>query len=201
MNKLFEFLAALNMQKTLMLALVVGAGFYYTAYNDGSALNSQLQTVEQSLQAEEANKQKTESVLKEKVRMQETLKSLGQQYEEVSKKLPSLLTALEVTKAIDEYARTSAVSVKLKRTGNVEKKELVEEIPVDVALEGSYVQLAQFIYFISSAERLTRIRNFSIETITEGNASRLKLDGQIVGYKLAEEKKGAAAGSPENPVK
>ncbi len=67
-------------------------------------------------------------------------------------------------------------------------KEVVEEVPVDVTLEGTYAELAQFTYLVSAAERMARTKNVII-TESEPGGKKLKFEGQVVGYKLAEEKR------------
>jgi type IV pilus assembly protein PilO len=90
-------------------------------------------------------------------------------------------------RGIDSVAKMAGVSIKMKKPGTVNKKEVVEDLPVDVTLEGSYAQIAQFIYFTSTLERLTRVLNFSVSAQDDSKDKPLRFDGQVISYKLAPE--------------
>ncbi|MBO9666859.1 MAG: type 4a pilus biogenesis protein PilO [Bdellovibrio sp.] len=186
MNKIFDTLSTYTYGKTLMIGLLVGAVFYFTLYDDGSSIDAQIASVSQQVSAEEAKKKDTDATLKQVREMQEKLGRLSQQYQEISKRLPTVLFSIDINKAIDGFARGASVSIKQKKPGENIKREVVEEVPVDVTLEGTYAQLAQFVYLVSSSERLARVKNI---VITEQEGGRpLKFEGQVVGYKLAPEK-------------
>jgi type IV pilus assembly protein PilO len=186
MSKFFDTLSTFTYGKTFMLGLLVGAVFYFTLYDDGSAVEAQIASVSQQLSAEEAKKKDTDATLKQVREMQEKLGRLSQQYQEISKRLPTVLFSIDINKAIDAFARGATVSIKQKKPGENIKREVVEEVPVDVTLEGTYAQLAQFVYLVSSSERLARVKNIVISEQEGGKP--LKFEGQVVGYKLAPEK-------------
>jgi type IV pilus assembly protein PilO len=190
MNQIFGKLAGLTNGRALFIGLILGGIYYFMLYDDGSALHAQIGTLNTQLTAAEVKKKDTEATLQEEARMKETVGKLSEQYAFISKKLPYELKSAEMVRAIDTVAKTSGVSVKLKKPGVIAKKEVVDELPVDVSLEGNYAQIAQFIYHTSNLERLTRILNFSITAQapdSAGNARGLKFDGQVVSYKLAPE--------------
>ncbi|MBV2167464.1 MAG: type 4a pilus biogenesis protein PilO [Bdellovibrio sp.] len=188
MNKFFETLAAQQIGKILMMGLGLTAFYWYAVYNDGSAIDAQVVQLTQQLQVEENKKKDTDATLKQVQEMQEKVGQLSQKYQEISRRLPSSLFSIDINKAIDDFARNSGVSVKSKKPGENVKKEVVEEVPVDVTLEGSYAELAQFTYLVSTAERMTRVKNVTLTEAGAGN-KKLKFEGQVVGYKLAPEKK------------
>ena len=189
MNQIFEKLAGLTNGRALIIGLILGGLYYFMMYDDGSSLQAQIGTLNTQLVAAEAKQKDTEATLQEEARMKDTVGKLSEQYAFIAKKLPSELKSADMVRAIDNVAKTSGVSVKLKKPGTLAKKEVVDELPVDVTLEGNYAQIAQFIYHTSNLERLTRILNFSIiATNPEGGLQGpLKFEGQVVSYKLAPE--------------
>lgn len=187
MNKFFDLLAAQPINKVLMMGLVLTGLYWYVLYDDGSAIDAQIVTVGQQLQAEENKKKDTDATLKQVQEMQEKVGQLSQKYQEISRRLPSALFSIDINKAIDDFARNAGVSVKSKKPGENIKKNVVEEVPVDVVLEGNYSELAQFAFLVSSAERMARVKNVIVSE-AEG-AKKLKFEGQVVGYKLAPEEK------------
>ena len=119
--------------------------------------------------------------------MQEKIGRLSSQYQDISRRLPAALFSIDINKAIDAFAKNSGVNVKEKKPGATVRREVVEEVPVDVVLEGTFGDLAQFIYQVSSAEKMSRVKNITISDPGQG-LKRLRFEGQVVGYKLAPEK-------------
>lgn len=188
MNKFFEILAAQQINKILVIGLLLTAAYWKFVYDDGSAVDAQIATVDQALQAEENKKKDTDATLKQVQEMQEKVGQLSQKYEQISKRLPSSLFSADINKAIDDFARNAGVSVKLKKPAQNIKSAVVEEVPVEITLEGSYSQLAHFTYLVSASERMARVKNIILAESGAG-VSRLKFDAQVVGYKLAPEEK------------
>lgn len=187
MNKVFTFLSSLSYGKTLVLGLVLGVFYYFTIYNDGSSLDAELSSINQQLVAEEEKKKDTDNTLRQVKEMQERVGQLSVQFQEVSRRLPAELFSIDINRAIDGFAKSSGVNVKVKRPGINVKKEVVEEVPVDIVLEGSYSELTQFTYYVSAAERMSRVINIVITDDGNKNNKNLRFEGQVVGYKLATE--------------
>lgn len=188
MNKFFDQLAAQPFNKVLLIGLVLTGLYWYAIYDDGTAVDAQITSLAQQLQEEENKKKDTDATLKQVQEMQEKVGQLSAKYQEISRRLPSVLFSIDINKAIDDFARNSGVSVKSKKPSENIKKEVVEEVPVEVSLEGSYAELAQFTFLVSTAERMARVKNIVISE-GEPNSKRVKFEGQVVGYKLAPEEK------------
>lgn len=184
MNKLFDQLSVQSIGKILMLGVLLTFAYWYFIYDDGSAIDQQIVGLDQELATEEAKKKDTDATLKQVQEMQEKIGILSQKYQEISTRLPSVLFSIDINKAIDDFARSANVSVKVKKPGENIRREVVEEVPVDVTLEGSYAELTQFAYVVSTAERMARAVNIVITPVDAGSR-RLKLEGQVIGYKLA----------------
>ncbi len=187
MNKFFETISTYTLGKAFIIGLAICGVFYFTLYDDGSAVESQIAAIGGQLKTEEAKKKDTDATLKQVREMQDKVGRLSTQYQEISRRLPSALYSIDINKSIDGFARNAGVNVKSKKPGENVRKEVVEEVPVEVSLEGTYSELAQFVYLVSSAERMSRVKNIVITDPGSG-AKKLKFDGQVVGYKLAPEK-------------
>ncbi len=186
MNKFFETLSSYSFGKVGVIALVAAGLYWYMLYDDGSAIDAQISAVSQQLREQESKKADTDNTLKQVREMQEKVGQLTAKYQEISRRLPTDLYSIDINKAIDSFAKASGVSIKLKRPGDNIKKEVVEEVPVDVSVEGTFAQISQFVYVVTSAEKMTRVKNVVISESADG-AKRLKLDAQVVGFKLAPE--------------
>lgn len=184
MNKLMESLAAQEVGKILMIGVALTAFYWFSVYDDGSAIDMQAAQITESLQAEEVKKKETDATLNQVKEMQEKVGQLSQKYQEISRRLPEALYSIDINRSIDDFARNAGVSVKMKKPGENIKREVVEEVPVEVQLEGTYAELAQFTYLVSRAERMARTKNVIITGSDDGK-KRLKFEGQVVGYKLS----------------
>ena len=184
MNNFLQVVSVQTMGRVLMLGLFCTFSFWYFLYDDGSNLDNQIGQITSQLQAQEEKKKDTDATLKQVQEMQEKVGLLSQKYEEIAKRLPAALFSIDINKAIDEFARIAAVSVKSKKPGSNVRREVVEEVPVEISIEGTYAQLGQFVYTVSSAERMARTINIVISP-SEAGAKQLRLNGTVVGYKLA----------------
>ncbi len=190
MKKLFELLAGIDFQKTLIISGALALAYYLGPFDNGSAVEAQIMQMNGQLQVEEGKRKETDASLKEVHEMQEKIGRLSSQYQEISRRLPSVLGSIDINKAIDDFGRSSGVSIKTKRPGEIEKKEIYDEVPVSVNMEGSFAELAQFVFLVSSAERMSRVRDIVIESdYADGKVrGKLKFDGIVIGYKISPEK-------------
>ncbi len=187
MNQLIEKLTSMTNGRAIIIGLMIGAAYYFMMYDDGSALTHQVTVVSGQLKEAETKKKDTEVTLREEAGMKESVGKLSEQYALIAKKLPSDLKSSEMIRGIDSVAKMAGVSIKMKKPGSVSKNEVVEELPVNVILEGKYSQITSFIYYTSNLERLTRVLNFSITAPDDAKNKPLRFEGQVVSYKLTPE--------------
>jgi type IV pilus assembly protein PilO len=193
MNRITGLLSNLSMQSVFIMGLIATAGYWTTLYNDGSGIEQQVQELVANLQAEEKKKKDTDASLAYAKQMQERVGKLSQVYQEISKQLPATLYSVQLNKDIESFAMRAGVAVKIKSPGVNSVRGIIEEVPYQVTIEGDYSQLAQFVYIVSTAERMSRVQNIRISEPEQGGV-KLKLEAQVVAYKLAPEPK-----KPESP--
>lgn len=203
MNQFLKRVAYLDFAKVMILAAIVGGLYFYLYYDSGSALQTKLDELQSQMAAEEAKRKDTEATLKEVDRMKIAVGLLSEQYQVISKKLPDQLSSIEMNRAIDGFAKSSSVNIKSRKPSlNTLKSEVIEEVPIELTLEGNYSELALFVYNISTAERLARVKRIQITSGDSAGISfdsaKLKLDGTVVGYKLAPDSSKDNKDSKEN---
>ncbi len=192
MKKFLSTIAYLDVQKILIAAVLIGGVFYQFFFDDGVILTKEVEELRNQTKQEEQKKKETELSLAEEKRMKEAVGILTEKYQLISKKLPAQLSTFEINTAIETYARETQVKIKSTKPGTAEHQEIVEEVPLEISIEGKYQDILQFIYNVSVAERLTRLKTLTL--VPSGGidhaffSNSLKLDGVIVGYKLAPEK-------------
>lgn len=188
MSKLINLLVIQQSGRIFLLAFMITGFYWYAVYNDGSAIDNQIAGISSELEREQRRKIDTDATLKQVKEMQEKVGQISSKYQEISRRLPHTLFSIDINKAIDDFAKNAGVSVKTKKPGDNIKSTVVEEVPVDVVLEGTYAELAQFTYIVSMAERAARVKNIVI-SISDPNSKKLRFEGQVVGYKLAADEK------------
>lgn len=188
MNKIFEQLASLEFSRVIIISVFVALAYYFMLYNDGSAIQASIASTDQELSVAQTKKDETDIALRQVQEMKSKVGELSAKFEQISRQLPSQLLSIDINKAIDDFARAAGVVVKAKRPGAEVRKNVVDEVPVEITVEGSYAQLAQFAYLVSQSEkamRLTKVQITQVDGIDAITAKRIKMDGLVVGYKLA----------------
>lgn len=185
MNKVFAKLNLYSMVQILSFSVVLSMIFYFTMYDDGHQVRSEIATLAQQLNEESVKKAETEKALAEEARMKESVVLLSQQYQELSRRIPTSLTSIELNRNVDAFARNAGVSIKSRKPLEIKKGQIVEEVPIEVSLQGSFAELAQFVYVVASSERVTALRSFSFSPIEK--STQLKFEGVVVGYQIAPE--------------
>ncbi|MBX2988815.1 MAG: type 4a pilus biogenesis protein PilO [Bdellovibrionaceae bacterium] len=186
MNQVFQKLVNFSVAQVAAFGLILGLGYYFFLYNDGSALEAQIANLQGEISREEEKKKETDATLQEEARIKDAVGSLSQQYQEISRRLPNSLSSIELNRHIDSFARNSGVSIKARQPMPNVAMEIVEEVPVKITLEGNYGELAEFVYQVALSERVTAMQSFTINNIER--SARLRLEGTVIGYQLAPEK-------------
>lgn len=107
------------------------------------------------------------------------------------KKLPSRAEIPELLARIDNLGRGTRLAFKVfkpgkERRGKGEAGKVYFEVPIKIALEGTFHQVAAFFDRLS---RLERIMNVNTITIKPMGGGLLKIDCELVTFRFAEEKK------------
>lgn len=194
-QKIVNKLVSMTMTQILLISLGIGAFYFHFYFDPGTKLDERIKTLEGELEAEERRRVETDRYLKEEKRMQEVVGSLGAQFEEILKKLPSELTPFAVDQQISVFSQMARVRVSSRIPQAVAKKEIVDEVPVRITINDvSFSEIAQFIYHVSTSERLFTIKNFSINP--GGEKGNLRFEGTVTGYRSnqSDDKKAGKSG-------
>lgn len=144
-------------------AILVSALFYYSPFfDDGSSLLSTINALRTQINQEEERKVKTEQILGERDRLQETLAKLTDQYEVLSRKIPSELTSSEVNKQINELIQNAKLKSLSRKPLAEQNIGILDEIPYELTLQGSFNEIGQFINTVSNSERVILVKSFTI---------------------------------------
>jgi type IV pilus assembly protein PilO len=207
-NNILIRLAVMTMQRVAVIGVAFAVVYYFTMYNDGSAIETQIQQVQQNIQQEESKAQEAESALKEVERVRAAVGALAEQFRVVSQALPSEVQMADIIRTVDTISRTAGVSVKSKEPQPIVNHDYYEEIPLKISLQGTYSEITMFLYYVTSLERVMRIKSFTIGSPSANNGGvhenplapvgHLNFEGEIESFRFIPEK--AKASSSETPA-
>lgn len=189
-NSLLLKLAALTTQRLLFLGLILGGIYFFTLYDDGSAIKSQITNIDSQLQLQMQKEKETDIALQEVAKIRATVGELSNQFQIVSQALPSEIQMSDIIREVDRVAQISGVTIKSKEPRTNLNHGYYEEIPLHIVMQGSFSEIGLFLYNIASVERMMKAKDFTMSRMTgEKNLSgKLLFEGQVVSYRFVGEK-------------
>lgn len=182
-SKFVKQLAALPTQNVLAIGLALGAGYYFTIFNDGSIETKQLQTLSAQIKTAESQKIEADKAMKEVEQIRANVGSLSDQFKVISQQIPSEIPSFEIPTSIDTMAQKAGVLLKSTRPENPTTQEILEIIPTSVSLEGTFNQIIAFFSELGNVSRIMRLGNFSIRKIPNGDG-KLSFEGAVLSYRF-----------------
>lgn len=174
--------------KQLGFFAVVAAGLFYVSplYDDGSSLDTTIIGLGSQIIQEEERKVKTEQILSERDRLQETLAKLTDQYEVLSRKIPNELSSSEVNKQINELIQNAKLKSLARKPLSEENIGILDEIPYELTLQGTFNEIGQFINAVSTSERVILVKSFNLTSASASQYNgQLTFNVVITAYKLS----------------
>lgn len=187
MNPWLLRLAALKVEQTFALALVVAVLYYMTLFDDGASIDAQIQAAKQQIATERTKEKESDEALARIKQLRESYSALTDQFKIVSTQIPTDMQMSEIIRTVDTMAKTSGILIKAKEPRLPIREDIVETLPIRVEAEGSYSELAMFIYNLSTIERIYRVRSFSIKgpAPEDKKTTRLHMDAEVASYRFA----------------
>lgn len=197
MDNVLIRLAALSIQKSLMIGLLLTGFWYFALFDDGSILQGRIGRAQAELTTEQAKEKESDRALKEISTLQEAIANLADQFKSVSERIPTNIQMSEIIRTVDKVSDATGLSLKSKEPKKSSKQDLIEVLPLTVTAEGSFAEITSFFYYISTLERVVRVRGFKMVGPTDLKKNRtIQMSGEIVSYKFipnADEKSEANA--------
>jgi Tfp pilus assembly protein PilO len=185
MNNLFMRLASFSSKQVLIFAVLAGVAYYFLLFDDGSLLSTKLAGVDTQLAAEKAKEAESDVALKEVASVQASVGALSEQFKTVSAELPADLQMAEIIRTVDKVAEATGLSVKSKEPKPTMDKDVIQVVPLHVLAEGNFNEITMFFYYLSTIERIVRVKSFVMTTPQDfKKSSRVSLEADVVSYKF-----------------
>jgi type IV pilus assembly protein PilO len=184
MNDLITRIAFLTTKQVGFFSLLLGVGFYFTLFDDGSDMNPQIVQLQNQLTEQQNKKIETEKALAKRDKLAETLANLTVKFENLSRIVPGDLNSFDLNRQIDQLNKTTRIAQVLREPEKVIPGKVIDEWPVRMEFVGAYGDIAQFVYQASTTEKVMLVKGFKI-TSPDPYDGRLKFEVRIAAYKLA----------------
>jgi type IV pilus assembly protein PilO len=167
----------------LLLALVLGAGYYFHLTEKRATL-ARVQAEEQTLRREFEDKSQQAANLdiyrQQKVEMEETFGTLLRQLPSDTE-VPGLLE--DITRAaLENELKIESITLQPERPS-----QFYVELPIDISVEGNYHRLGQFVSAVANLSRIVTLHDFTIAP--QQRAEGLKMTIQAKTYRYLEEER------------
>jgi type IV pilus assembly protein PilO len=195
MNSVFIKVASLTYQKTMIFGVVLAVLYYFFMFDDGSAIDKNIEAAQQQVRAEESKLVDSDKAIKKLAGIKAHVAALEEQYKTLSAQVPTEVNMADIIKQIDMVASTSGVSVRDKVPKPSQKKETLEEFPLAITATGSFSDLTLFLYHLMNTERLNKIISVSLNKVSQGRGSQgktLAMDVVVANYRYIVEPKALA---------
>lgn len=186
--QILEKIAGMKTSTVLIIMVALGGFYYKNGFDDGASIETQIVEMTARISAESEKKVKTEQAQKDADLARKSVKSLAGDFDKISKKLPSNIASVDMIRAMDGFVAQSGVRQISVRPGTEINQNIYDEYPFVVQLEGSFAQIALFLYRVAKAERIASVKEFTISRLQPLGEGPLKFEATVTNYKLAEEK-------------
>jgi type IV pilus assembly protein PilO len=145
---------------SLLVALVIGVGFYYFWYSDKRAEQTQKETRLADLQKQIRALEATANKLPE---FQREVQALEARLEILKRILPPEKEMPDLMRRLQYLAAQSSLAIRKFNPGAPQQKEFYQEIPISLDFEGTYHNLGAFLDRISRMSRLVNMGDLKIK--------------------------------------
>jgi len=184
-----EFLDEFNSyplaQKLLIfgiLVVLIFAGFWVFDY---SPMLTEQNQKKQKLSSLLDRRQELENLNESQAKVLDKVQELRAQILIAEDKLPSSAQIPQLLKHIHDKAKTAGLEIRDFTRVSDESREYYVEIPVEMKLEGTYMELKNFLQFVNNMNRIVNIRNLTL-TRKEESRGNLTISAVATTYRYKE---------------
>lgn len=154
-----------------VVALLIGAAYYYVYFNPLYQSNQQLSTKIKDKVAENNMLRTYEPKLAE---LNRNMAILQQQMEIQKKIVPDDKDADQFIKLLHDTAATSGIEIRRYTAMPVTNKEFYSEVPFSIDIDGPYYSVLNFFQRVSELERIVNVSNMQMGNTKSGSAAKVK---------------------------
>jgi type IV pilus assembly protein PilO len=143
----------------LVLALLVGAGMYFTVITENI---DKIETKEKEYKELEAKLTKTRAVVKRKKEAARKLKLVSAKWDQAKKMLPTEASISTLLTTLTKRSTKSEVKIKHLKPLGRSSKEKYDEIRIEMEVHGGYHNVGTFLASLNNMERIVNVKNLKL---------------------------------------
>lgn len=153
---------------SLLIAALIGGGFYYLWYSDAlereKTKQAELEALKKDIRALEVTANKLQEFQRE-------VQLLEAKLETLKRILPPEKETPDLMRRVQYLAAQSSLAIKVFTPIAVSNKEFYQEVPINVSVEGNYHNLGAFFDRVRRLSRLVNIGNIRVKAQTSQTQS------------------------------
>lgn len=154
-----------------VVALIIGAAYYFLVYSGKNQENVQLQAKIKDKQAENVRLREFEPKLAQLTR---NLAILEQQIEREKKVVPEDKDADQFIRLLHDTAASSGIEIRRYTSMPVANHEFYSDVPFQIDIDGPYYSVLVFFQKVSELERIVNIDNLQVATPKKSSNAKVK---------------------------
>ncbi len=196
--KFLRIIAGLSMSRIVIFG-VLSTVMYYTSYfDDGSALDNQIETMESQVKAESERRIEVNKIIKKEEEMRGNLLQLQRNLEVVKSKIPNEFRDTQMSIILNNASIASGVNLqdlsivqtnfagekKVYDADSIKPEDLIEEVRFNISLSGSYSAFLKFLDVLTKEDKVLKVKNFIIEkNSSDIDDDMIRFKGDVIGFK------------------
>ena len=184
---MMRILASLNdmsWKKTLLFGVLLNLMYYFFVYDDGKGVRNQLTGIQREVKELEQKVEENKKVLSNQQAVKNEIGLLGEKFKKLLGVLPQQLKSSDMVARIQRASKASGTYMQSIQVDPVEEMDFYFIFPVSVTLNGSFSELADFIYKAGKTKHLIRVRKLKIFSFdSQPRRRKLRMEVQLSHYK------------------
>ncbi len=189
MDQLVEKYAAIPPSQRYMGIAIIAFGLialhYYFVYDGQQA---DLATYQKKYETKVGEQDAKRQIAANLSSYQDKLAGTQRELEEARAKLPDSADVPQLLAQLGSHAELVGLSIEEFKPGKESRKDFVAEIPFDLAVKGSFHEIAMFIDSVSKLDRIVNVKELKMER-PQSKESKVIVDGRfkLVAYRFVRE--------------
>jgi type IV pilus assembly protein PilO len=183
-NNLGDWPTPVKLFIVLLVAILVGVGWYYLDTQDQYAALERVRREEQNLRADFEEKQQ-KAVNYEKYK--EQLAEMKQTFGAMLRQLPNKKEVADLLIDVSQTGLAAGLEFQLFQPQNETPKDFYAELPIKIRVVGDYHEFGEFISGIAALPRIVTMHDIDIKPISGQGAGGLVMEATAATYRYLEE--------------
>jgi Tfp pilus assembly protein PilO len=202
MEKYILQIGELTWSKVFAGGIVAAVLYWSLYYDDGSTLETSIQTLQTQYTEAEKNLQETRQAMADTEKFEKEVRNNEVQFGKVLEYLPQEMNSNELNRMLNEIvAQTGTRLVESKPQLNSERKDFYEITRIDLNIEGRFAGVVSFLSALSRVPKLLTFDSIEVKVNPSASSSSLEespnveLSGTLVGYRYLKDAEPGAEGT------